>query len=124
MRRNLSEMYVAALECIRAHPNIIYTHIMNATGISSTTLKNILNYLVYQKLIEEVEPMRNKGGQNRYKKIYTKVTYVITNSGRNLTTLYQEWMRALSGNVEASNSQPSPFSANSKRAVNLPLRGD
>ena len=123
MKRNLNELYIAALDCIQTHPAIIQTHIMQKTGINVTQLMRLLKELIARKFVEETtEPPKKHGSHYRVSK---RKRYHITDNGKLVVKLYEQWVRALSGNVEAStNSQPSPFSANSERVVNSPLRGD
>ena len=87
MRRSKLEMYVDVLKVLARNGPLKLTHIMYKANVNCNVLKQYLDFLVQQNLVEE-----QTLHQKRHK---TKVVYAITEKGRTVLKYFRELDRAL-----------------------------
>jgi len=94
MRRSKLEMYVDILKVLARHGPLKLTHIMYKANVNCTVLKQYLDFLVRQNLVEEqtIRKKRNK----------TRVVYAITERGITVLKYFRELNRALQITEEAN----------------------
>jgi predicted transcriptional regulator len=94
MRRSKLEMYVDILKVLARHGPLKLTHIMYKANINCSVLKQNLDFLIQQNLVEEqtLHKKRNKTG----------VVYAITERGRTVLKYFRELNSALQITKEAS----------------------
>ena len=87
MRRSKMEMYIDVLKVLSHNGPMKLTHIMYKANVNCSVLKEYLDFLIQQSLIEEqiLRKKRNK----------TKVRYVITERGKMVLRYFNEVNRAL-----------------------------
>jgi predicted transcriptional regulator len=87
MRRSKMEMYVDILKVLAQNGPLKLTHVMYKANVNCKVLKQNLDFLINQNLIEEqiTRKKRNK----------TKVRYAITEKGRTVIKYFNEVNRAL-----------------------------
>ena len=87
MRRSKMEMYIDILKVMAQNGPLKLTHIMYKANVNCSVLKQNLDFLLQQNLIEEriVIKKRNK----------TKISYAITDKGRTVIKYFNEVNRAL-----------------------------
>jgi predicted transcriptional regulator len=87
MRRSKMEMYIDILKVMAQNGPMKLTHIMYKANVNCSVLKQNLDFLIQQNLIEEqvVHKKRNK----------TKISYAITEKGRTVIKYFNEVNRAL-----------------------------
>ncbi len=83
MRRSKIEMYIDVLTILFQRGPLIITHIMYKSNINCRTLKECLEYLIKQGLIEEITI-----GKNR-------MVYAITQQGKPVVKNFREVTQAL-----------------------------
>lgn len=87
MRRSKLEMYVDVLKVLARNGPLKLTHIMYKANVNCNVLKQYLDFLVQQNLVEE---------QTLHKKRHkTRVVYAITERGRTVLKYFRELDRAL-----------------------------
>ena len=87
MRRSKMEMYVDTLKVLAKNGPLKLTHIMYKANVNCSVLKQNLDFLIQQNLIEE--QIRHK------KRNKTKVRYAITEKGKTVIRYFNEVNRAL-----------------------------
>ncbi len=87
MRRSKLEMYVDILRVLARRGPLKLTHIMYKANVNCSVLKQLLDFLVRQNLIEEQASSR--------KRKKTRVVYVITERGLTVLRYFRELNRAL-----------------------------
>ena len=94
MRRSKLEMYVDILKALARHGSLKLTHIMYKANVNCSVLKQYLDFLVQQNLVEEqaLHEKRNK----------TRVVYAITERGRTALKYFRELNNALQITEEAN----------------------
>jgi len=87
MRRSRLEMHVDILKALARHGPLKLTHIMYKANINCSVLKQYLDFLIQQNLVEEqtLHKKRNK----------TIVVYAITERGRTVLKYFREVNSAL-----------------------------
>jgi predicted transcriptional regulator len=82
MRRSKMEMYIDILKVMTQNGPMKLTHIMYKANVNCCVLKQNLEFLIQQNLVEEkvVQKKRNK----------TKIRYVITEKGRTVIKYFNE----------------------------------
>jgi predicted transcriptional regulator len=94
MRRSKLEMYVDILKVLVHHGPLKLTHIMYKANVNCSVLKQYLDFLIQQNLIEE-----QTLGKKRNK---TRVVYAITERGRTVLKYFRELNSALQITEEAN----------------------
>ena len=81
------EMYIDILKVLAQKGPLKLTHVMYKANVNCSVLKDNLEFLIEQNLIEEqiTQKRRNK----------TKITYAITEKGRTVIKYFNEVDRAL-----------------------------
>jgi len=95
MRRSKLEMYVDILKVLaHNHGPLKLTHIMYKANVNCSVLKQYLDFLIQQNLVEEqtLHKKRNK----------TKIVYAITERGRTVLKYFRELDSALQITAEAT----------------------
>lgn len=87
MRRSKLEMYVDILRVLARRGPLKLTHIMYKANVNCSVLKQLLDFLMRQNLIEEQASSR--------KRKKTRVVYVITERGLAVLRYFRELNRAL-----------------------------
>jgi predicted transcriptional regulator len=97
MRRSKMEMYIDILKVLAQKGPLKLTHVMYKANVNCSVLKDNLEFLIEQNLIEEqiTQKRRNK----------TKITYAITEKGRTVIKYFNEVNRAL--HITEENSIPA-----------------
>jgi predicted transcriptional regulator len=87
MRRSKMEMYIDILKVMAQHGPMKLTHIMYKANVNCSVLKQNLDFLIQQNLIEEqiAHKKRNK----------TKISYAVTEKARTVIKYFNEVNRAL-----------------------------
>ena len=82
MRRSKMEMYVDILKVLAQNGPLKLTHIMYKANVNCSVLKENLDFLINQNLIEEQiqQKKRNK----------TKIRYAVTERGRTVIKYFNE----------------------------------
>ena len=82
MRRSKMEMYIDILKVLAQNGPLKLTHVMYKANVNCSVLKENLDFLIQQNLIEEqvVHKKRNK----------TKVSYAITEKGKTVIRYFNE----------------------------------
>ena len=87
MRRSKMEMYIDVLKVLAQNGPMKLTHVMYKANVNCSVLKQNLDFLIEQNLLEEqITPKR----RNR-----TKIRYAITEKGRTVIKYFNEVNRAL-----------------------------
>ncbi len=94
MRRSKMEMYIDILKVLAQNGPLKLTHVMYKANVNCSVLKEYLDFLIKQNLIEEqVTPKkRNK----------TKIRYAITERGKTVIRYFNQVNRALQITSEAN----------------------
>jgi len=87
-------MYVDILKVLARHGPLKLTHIMYKANVNCSVLKQYLDFLIQQNLVEEqaLHEKRNK----------TRIVYVITERGRTVLIYFRELNSALQITKEAN----------------------
>ncbi|NIR86184.1 hypothetical protein GWO13_00895 [Candidatus Bathyarchaeota archaeon] len=94
MRRSKLEMYIDILKVLARHGPLKLTHIMYKANVNCSVLKQDLNFLIQQNLVE-----KQKLHKKRSKK---RVVYAVTERGRTVLKYFKELDSALQITEEAS----------------------
>jgi len=94
MRRSKLEMYIDILKVLARHGPLKLTHVMYKANVNCSVLKQYLDFLIQQNLVEEqtLHKKRNK----------TRVVYAITERGRTVLKYFRELNSALQITEEAN----------------------
>jgi predicted transcriptional regulator len=94
MRRSKLEMYVDILKVLAHHGPLKLTHIMYKANVNCSVLKQYLDFLIQQNLVEEqtLHKKRNK----------TKIVYAITKRGGTVLKYFRELDSALQITAEVN----------------------
>ncbi|PVX26634.1 MAG: hypothetical protein CW716_05615 [Candidatus Bathyarchaeum sp.] len=87
MRRSKMEMYIDILKVMAQHGPLKLTHIMYKANVNCSVLKENLDFLLQQNLIEEQITVKKRNK--------TKTRYAITEKGRTVIKYFNEVNRAL-----------------------------
>ena len=87
MRRSKMEMYIDILKVMAQNGQMKLTHIMYKANVNCSVLKENLDFLIKQSLIEEQIKVKKRNK--------TKVRYAITEKGRTVIKYFNEVNRAL-----------------------------
>ncbi len=98
MRRSKLEMYVDILKVLARYGPLKLTHIMYKANINCSVLKQYLDFLIQQNLVEE-QTLRKKRNK-------TRVVYAITERGRTVLKYFRELNSALQITEEANKIPP------------------
>jgi predicted transcriptional regulator len=98
MRRSKLEMYVDVLKVLARYGPLKLTHIMYKANINCSVLKQYLDFLIQQNLVEE-QTLRKKRNK-------TRVVYAITERGRTVLKYFRELNSALQITEEANKIPP------------------
>jgi len=101
MRRSKLEMYVDILKVLARNGPLKLTHIMYKANVNCSVLKQYLDFLIQQNLVEE------QIAQKRKRK--AKVVYAITERGRTVLKYFSEVNRALQITEGAHKIPPSLY---------------
>ncbi len=94
MRRSKLEMYIDILKVLAHNGPLKLTHIMYKANVNCSVLKQHLNFLIQQNLLEE---------QTLHKRRNTKrIVYAITERGRTVLKYFRELNSALHMTEETS----------------------
>ena len=87
MRRSKMEMYIDILKVLAQNGPLKLTHVMYKANVNCSVLKEYLDFLINQQLIEEqlLHRKRNK----------TKITYAVTEKGKTVLRYFTEVNKAL-----------------------------
>ena len=87
MRRSKMEMYIDILKVLAQNGPMKLTHVMYKANVNCSVLKQNLDFLIEQNLLEEQITSKRR---NR-----TKIRYAITEKGRTVIKYFNEVNRAL-----------------------------
>jgi predicted transcriptional regulator len=87
MRRSKMEMYVDILKVLAQNGPLKLTHVMYKANVNCSVLKQNLDFLINQNLIEEQIKIKKRNK--------TKVRYAITERGKTVIKYFNEVNRAL-----------------------------
>ena len=97
MRRSKLEMYVDILKVLAQRGPLKLTHIMYKANVNCSVLKEYMDFLIKQELIEE----RTIGKR--------RVVYTVTQRGITVLKYFRELKQVLPITEEARNQAPIPF---------------
>ena len=87
MRRSKMEMYIDILKVLAQRGPLKLTHVMYKANVNCSVLKQNLEFLIQQNLIEEQITVKKRNK--------TKISYAITERGRTVIKYFNEVNRAL-----------------------------
>ena len=87
MRRSKMEMYIDILKVMAQSGPMKLTHVMYKANLNCSVLKQNLEFLIQQNLIEEQITVKKRNK--------TKISYAITEKGRTVIKYFNEVNRAL-----------------------------
>ena len=87
MRRSKMEMYIDILKVIAQNGAMKLTHVMYKANLNCSVLKQNLEFLIQQNLVEEQITVKRRNK--------TKISYAITEKGRTVLKYFNEVNRAL-----------------------------
>lgn len=87
MRRSKMEMYIDILKVMAKNGPLKLTHVMYKANVNCSVLKQNLEFLIQQNLIEEQITVKKRNK--------TKISYAITARGRTVIKYFNEVNRAL-----------------------------
>lgn len=82
MRRSKMEMYIDILKVLAQHGALKLTHVMYKANVNCSVLKENLDFLIAQNLIEEQVTVKRRNK--------TKISYAITDKGRTVIRYFNE----------------------------------
>jgi predicted transcriptional regulator len=82
MRRSKMEMYIDILKVLAQHGPLKLTHVMYNANVNCSVLKENLDFLIKQNLIEEQTTLKKRNK--------TKISYAITEKGRTVIRYFNE----------------------------------
>jgi len=97
MRRSKLEMYIDILKVLAHHGPLKLTHIMYKANVNCSVLKQYLDFLIKQNLVEE-----RTAGKRR-------VVYAITQRGISVLKHFRELKQVLPIVEETRNRMPVPY---------------
>ena len=101
MRRSKLEMYIDILKVLARHGPLKLTHVMYKANVNCSVLKQYLDFLIQQNLVEE-QTFRKKRNK-------TRVVYAITERGRTVLKYFRELNSALQITEEANKIPALPY---------------
>ena len=87
MRRSKMEMYIDILKVMVQNGPLKLTHVMYKANVNCSVLKQNLDFMIAQNLIEEQVTVKRRNK--------TKIRYAITEKGRTVIKYFNEVDRAL-----------------------------
>ena len=97
MRRSKLEMYIDILQVLAHHGPLKLTHMMYKANINCSVLREYLDFLIKQGLVEE----RTVGKR--------RVVYAITQRGRTVIKGFRKLKQVLPITEETKNKMPIPY---------------
>ena len=97
MRRSKLEMYIDILQVLAHHGSLKLTHVMYKVNINCSVLREYLDFLIKQGLVEE----RTVGKR--------RVVYAITQRGRTVIKGFRKLKQVLPITEETKNKIPIPY---------------
>jgi predicted transcriptional regulator len=94
MRRSKMEMYIDILKVLAQNGPLKLTHVMYKANVNCSVLKQNLDFLIKQNLIEEQITIKKRNK--------TKISYAITEKGRTVIRYFNEVNIALQITEEKS----------------------
>jgi predicted transcriptional regulator len=82
MRRSKMEMYIDILKVLAQNGPLKLTHVMYKANVNCSVLKENLDFLIKQNLIEEQVTVKKRNK--------TKISYAITEKGRTVIRYFNE----------------------------------
>ncbi len=82
MRRSKMEMYIDILKVLAQNGPLKLTHVMYKANVNCSVLKENLDFLIAQNLIEEQVTVKRRNK--------TKISYAITDKGRTVIRYFNE----------------------------------
>ena len=82
MRRSKMEMYIDILKVLAQNGPLKLTHVMYKANVNCSVLKENLDFLIRQNLIEEQVTVKKRNK--------TKTSYIITEKGRTVIKYFNE----------------------------------
>jgi predicted transcriptional regulator len=82
MRRSKMEMYIDILKVLAQNGPLKLTHVMYKANVNCSVLKENLDFLIKQNLIEEQVTVKKRNK--------TKTSYIITEKGRTVIKYFNE----------------------------------
>jgi len=82
MRRSKMEMYIDILRVLAQNGPLKLTHVMYKANVNCSVLKENLDFLIAQNLIEEQVTVKRRNK--------TKISYAITDKGRTVIRYFNE----------------------------------
>ena len=96
MRRSKMEMYIDILKVMVQNGPMKLTHVMYKANVNCSVLKQNLDFMIEQNLIEEQVTVKRRN--------QTKVRYAITEKGRTVVKYFNEVDKAL--HITSENNIP------------------
>ena len=75
-------MYIAILKVLARYGTLKLTHVMYKANVNCSVLKQSLNFLIQQRLVEEQTSHKKRGKK--------RVSYAITEKGRTILKYFRE----------------------------------
>jgi len=97
MRRSKLEMYIDILEVLALRGPLKLTHIMYKANVNCSVLKEYLDFLIEQNLVQERTVAKRR------------VVYAITERGRTVIKYFRELKQILPIIEETKNNLPIPY---------------
>ncbi len=94
MRRSKLEMYIDVLKVLARHGPLKLTHIMYKANVNCSVLKQYLDFLIQQNLVEEQTFLKKRNRK--------RIVYAITERGRTVLKYFRELNSALQITEEAN----------------------
>ncbi len=94
MRRSKLEMYIDVLKVLARHGPLKLTHVMYKANINCSVLKQYLDFLIQQNLVEEQTFLKKRNRK--------RIVYAITERGRTVLKYFRELNSALQITEEAN----------------------
>ncbi len=94
MRRSKLEMYIDVLKVLARHGPLKLTHVMYKANINCSVLKQYLDFLIQQNLVEEQTLLKKRNRK--------RIVYAITERGRTVLKYFRELNSALQITEEAN----------------------
>ena len=96
MRRSKMEMYIDILKVMVQNGPMKLTHVMYKANVNCSVLKQNLDFMIEQNLIEEQVTVKRRN--------QTKIRYAITEKGRTVVKYFNEVDKAL--HITSENNIP------------------
>ncbi len=94
MRRSKLEMHIDILKVLARHGPLKLTHVMYKANVNCSVLKQYLDFLIQQNLVEEQTLLKKRNRK--------RIVYAITERGRTVLKYFRELNSALQITEEAN----------------------